>query len=307
MKMNRNNWLILSAITCMLLLVSCRTQKNAVSETGKNTGSAVVPVSGKASAGQQSQSVESYAFLEKVAANRVYAKNIVSDMSFTLKSGNNDITVPGSVHMRRDEVIRLQLFIPLLGTEVGRIEFTPNEVLIIDRMHKEYLRGDYNALDFLRNNGISFYTLQALFWNELSAPGVKTVSQNDFNMFKLGSAVTATSTPVVLEKGNLKYNWTASNSTGQILMTNVEYVSTGSGASSLMWLYSDFMNIGTKLYPARQEFQFSTTATKTAKNVKVTIDMSDPKDKDGWETRTQVSSKYKRVDANVLLSKLLKL
>ena len=200
MKMNRNNWLILSAITCMLLLVSCRTQKNAVSETGKNTGSAVVPVSGKASAGQQSQSVESYAFLEKVAANRVYAKNIVSDMSFTLKSGNNDITVPGSVHMRRDEVIRLQLFIPLLGTEVGRIEFTPNEVLIIDRMHKEYLRGDYNALDFLRNNGISFYTLQALFWNELSAPGVKTVSQNDFNMFKLGSAVTATSTPVVLEK-----------------------------------------------------------------------------------------------------------
>ena len=288
MKMNRNNWLILSAITCMLLLVSCRTQKNAVSETGKNTGSAVVPVSGKASAGQQSQSVESYAFLEKVAANRVYAKNIVSDMSFTLKSGNNDITVPGSVHMRRDEVIRLQLFIPLLGTEVGRIEFTPNEVLIIDRMHKEYLRGDYNALDFLRNNGISFYTLQALFWNELSAPGVKTVSQNDFNMFKLGSAVTATSTPVVLEKGNLKYNWTASNSTGQILMTNVEY-------------------IGTKLYPARQEFQFSTTATKTAKNVKVTIDMSDPKDKDGWETRTQVSSKYKRVDANVLLSKLLKL
>jgi hypothetical protein len=126
-------------------------------------------------------------------------------------------------------------------------------------------------------------------------------------MFKLGSAVTATSTPVVLEKGNLKYNWTASNSTGQILMTNVEYVSTGSGASSLMWLYSDFKNIGTKLYPARQEFQFSTTATKTAKNVKVTIDMSDPKDKDGWETRTQVSSKYKRVDANVLLSKLLKL
>lgn len=307
MKMNRNNWLILSAITCMLMLVSCRTQKNAVSETGKNSGSAVVPVSGKASAGQQSQAVESFAFLEKVTANRVYAKNIVSDMSFTLKSGNHDITVPGSVHMRRDEVIRLQLFIPLLGTEVGRIEFTPNEVLIIDRMHKEYLRGDYNALDFLRNNGISFYTLQALFWNELAAPGVKTVSQSDFNKFKLGSSVTATSIPVVLENGNLKYNWTASNSTGQILMTNVDYVSTGSGASSLMWIYSDFKNLGTKLYPARQEFQFSTTATSQAKNVKVTIDMSDPKDKDGWEPRTQVSSKYKKVDANVLLSKLLKL
>lgn len=58
-----------------------------------------------------------------------------------------------------------------MGSEVGRLEFTPDYVLVIDRMHKEYLKGDYNQLDFLRDNGLNFYSLQALFWNQALPPG----------------------------------------------------------------------------------------------------------------------------------------
>ncbi len=54
-------------------------------------------------------------------------------MNFNLQAADKDITVPGKLSMRKDEVIRIQLFIPILGTEVGRLEFTPNYVLIIDR------------------------------------------------------------------------------------------------------------------------------------------------------------------------------
>ena len=35
-------------------------------------------------------------------------------MSFTLKTSDRNITTPGMVRMRKDEVIRLQLFIPLI-------------------------------------------------------------------------------------------------------------------------------------------------------------------------------------------------
>ncbi len=55
--------------------------------------------------------------------------------------------------MRKVEVIRIQLFIPILGTEVGRLEFTPNYVLIIDHLHKEYIKADYTQVDFLKEAG----------------------------------------------------------------------------------------------------------------------------------------------------------
>ncbi len=65
------------------------------------------------------------AFVQKVADNQVYAKNIVGNMTFNLQAADKDITVPGKLSMRKDEVIRIQLFIPILGSEVGRLEFTP--------------------------------------------------------------------------------------------------------------------------------------------------------------------------------------
>ena len=72
--------------------------------------------------------------------------------------------------MRKDNVIRLQLLIPVLRSEVGRIEFTPEGVLFVDRYHHQYVKTTYDEVDFLRDNGITFYSLQSLFWNQLLLP-----------------------------------------------------------------------------------------------------------------------------------------
>ena len=71
-------------------------------------------------------------------------KNLVSDLSFTVNTGKKEISVPGILHMRKDEVIRLQLLIPIIRSEVGRIEFTKDYVLFIDRIHKQYVKAKYN-------------------------------------------------------------------------------------------------------------------------------------------------------------------
>ena len=127
-------------------------------------------------------------------------------------------------------------------------------------MHKEYIEADYNQLDFLKNNGLNFYSLQALFWNELLVPGQKGVVEADFPKFNVDG------TSVKLTNGNMTYNWTTSNN-GQIVMTNVNYATAKSGASSLLWMYSDFKALGTKQFPAHQNFQFSTTSNKQMKTV----------------------------------------
>jgi hypothetical protein len=59
------------------------------------------------------------AFVQKVSDNQVYTNNIVGNMNFNLQAADKDITVPGKLSMRKDEVIRIQLFIPILGTDRG--------------------------------------------------------------------------------------------------------------------------------------------------------------------------------------------
>jgi hypothetical protein len=50
--------------------------------------------------------------------------------------------------------------------EVARLEFTPQEVLLIDRVNKQYVRAKYEEVNFLKRNDISFQALQKRFWDE---------------------------------------------------------------------------------------------------------------------------------------------
>ena len=75
---------------------------------------------------------------------------------------------------------------------------------------------------------------------------------------------------------------------------------------SIEWMYSDFKTLGTKQFPAHQNFQFSTTSSKQLKTVKVDIDMDEVKDKSDWDAKTVVSNKYKKVEATDILGKLLR-
>ena len=137
-----------------LILVSCGAKKNLVKETP-----VVQKMTEKSDKAADALELKKLSFVQKVSDNSVYAANIVGDLRFNIKAGGKDITVPGSLHMRKNQVIRIQLFIPILGSEVGRLEFTPDYVLVIDRMHKEYIKATYDQLDFLKDNGFEHYEI----------------------------------------------------------------------------------------------------------------------------------------------------
>ena len=46
-------------------------------------------------------------FVQRVSDNAVYSKNIVSKIDFSINTGSKNISVGGSIHMRKDEVIRI--------------------------------------------------------------------------------------------------------------------------------------------------------------------------------------------------------
>lgn len=246
--------------------------------------------------------VQALAFVQKVANQKVSTQNIVGKMSLNVQMGSKNITVPGSLHMRYGEVIRIQAFIPLLGSEVGRIEFTPDYVLVIDRLHKEYIKEDYNKVDFLKNNGLNFYSLQALFWNQLFVPGTKSISEA--NLMDFGVTETGNSKNITLKKGNLNIVWNADNAKGRISTAKATYSSLTQGKSSLNWTYSNFKAVAGKMFPAYQKFTFATTAIKNQSNISLTIDMDGVKTDSKWEAKSEISKRYKKIEATDVFGKL---
>lgn len=226
-------------------------------------------------------------------------------MNFNLQAADKDITVPGKLSMRKDEVIRIQLFIPILGTEVGRLEFTPNYVLIIDRLHKEYIKADYTQVDFLKKQGVSFYSLQALFWNQLLVPGTKKVTDADLKKFSANLDAVGENVPVALQYGKLNYTWTANRNSGRITEANVAYQDRSTSAAKLNLKYSNFKSVGVKMFPATQNLTLSAMVNNKPQVVKINIDMKSVKTDSKWEAQTEVSDKYKKVTPEDVLGKLM--
>ena len=295
-----NKSILKITVVCLILFVaSCGTKKAVV---GKSTPNA--PAVAK---GEGSVVLQKLAFVQMVSDRQLYQKNIVADMSFNIQAGTKNITVPGSLHMRKDEVVRLQLFIPLLGSEVGRLEFTPDYVLVVDRIHKEYIKADYTQLDFLQENGLDFYSLQALFWNQLLLPGNKKVGEGDLQQFDADLTKQGSTVPVSLKNGKMTFCWNTDKNDGRILSTVVEYLSAAHGKSNLTWKYSNFQPVGVKSFPASQEFTFITNVGGKPQAGTVTIDMDDISTHANWDSRSTVSPKYKQVEAKDVFDKILKM
>ena len=162
--------------------------------------------------------VQKQEFLQKVSDNAQHARFITSKVKFSVEVGAQQLTLTGNLKMKRDDVIRLQLM--AFGfVEAGRLEFTKEYVLIMDRINKQYLKVPYQQLDFLRNSGLDFYALQALFWNELFQPGKTRMTDE---MLKSYTTDLATDDAVIsMENGKLSYRWLADKSSALVTMANI--------------------------------------------------------------------------------------
>lgn len=289
------------AMCLPLLLASCGTKKVAVGDVTGSTNKSDVE---QTRSENLNDATSQQSFLLKVLDNQVYSKNITGSMSFKIQMGDKDIEVNGSLRMRKDEVMRIQLNAPILGFEVGRLEFTPDYVLIIDRLHKEYIKADYNQVDFLKNQGITFYSLQALFWNELALPGTKQVEKADLRNFTVDLSGDSNDVPVSYKAGRMTYLWSADRGSGRINQTDVSYQDART-TSTVNMKYGKFKNVGVKMFPALQTLTLTTNATKQKKEVKMTINMNEVKTDSKWDAQTEVSTKYKKVSPESVLSKIM--
>ncbi len=239
-------------------------------------------------------------FLQKVTDNAQHARFITSKVKLAIEVGNQQMTLTGNLRMKRDDVIRLQLM--AFGfVEAGRLEFTKEYVLIMDRINKQYLKVPYGQLDFLRNSDIDFYVLQALFWNELFQPGKSRLADKNLKTF---DAEMGTDDVVVsLESGRLSYRWLVDNVAAIVKMANIMFNDKYRGNYQLNWDYEDFKYNNHKPFPMSHNITFNTPNKEIKFNMTLNYMGSD----EDWETRTEVSTKYRQVSVDDILRRFMSL
>ena len=283
--MKTTNFLKVAIMALPLMLASCGSKKKVVDEQKP----AIV-------------NTDQAEFLDKVIDNAQTTKFITSKVKFSVEVGNQDISLTGNLKMKRNDVIRLQLM--AFGfVEAARIEFTKDYVLVMDRINKQYLKAPYRQIDFLRNSGLNFYSLQALFWNELFQPNHITLTAEDLKKYTTNTE--SEDAIISFEDGKIDYSWLASQRTGIIKMANILYKDRFNGNTQLNWDYTNFE----KMEDTNKQFpnDMNVVLTTPKKEVKLGIKLNYIGHDTDWETRTEVSNKYREVSIDDILNRFMAL
>ena len=235
------------------------------------------------------------AYIIELAKKTLPAPTLVAKTEVNLQMGKKEISLNGTLRMKRDEVVQLSL--TFFGIEMARLEFTPEYVLIIDRSNKRVLRADYKNVDFLAQTGVDFHTLQALFWNELFVPGEKNITQYP-DVFQ-ARTVGPETVLLLSHLPFLNYEFRTVSDRCQLTQTTV---SPKSGKHSVSCHYANFEPLEQNHFPRQMSFSFSGD-----QKFGLSLSFSRLNCGETFNTRTEVSSRYKALSAEELFGVLSKL
>lgn len=241
------------------------------------------------------------AYKKRVAATAQTAATLTARLGVTLTSGDRNISCNGQLRMKRNDVIQLSLTLPLIGTEVGRLECTPSEVLIIDRFNKQYVRASYADVSFLAAAGVDFYALQALFWNELYVPGTKDNAASQLGRFSVSQSGGHTLLKLA-DAPLLEYDFLTLTENAKIDRVSIRPKKL-SQSGELVCSYGGFASVGGKLFPSTMKLEVK----GAGKDAALSLSLSRINHNADWETRTTPGSKYTRRSADDILRQIMKL
>lgn len=264
-------------VAALLLLASCSKKEKEVI-TNNNTNTTYTEI------------------VDKVNANRATTDQVTCRMSMDLEAGKQKLNVGGNLKMKRNDVIQFSL--QVFGfVEAGRLEMTPEYVLILNRIGKQYVKASYKDVPFFKENGINFYTFQALLWNELFVPGRtnNAPTTQDFAQTKNGEDVVLTNTTQ-----NLVVQFFTNTATSLLKQTDIQGTN-----GKMKWSYDSWARLNGKDFPDKMHMLMNIKNTNVKADLQLTRIRTDEKWKD---TRTIIDKKkLKEVTIQSAFSQILSL
>lgn len=96
-----------------------------------------------------------------------------SKLQLTIPMNGGSVTAGGTMKLKSDERVQLSVLMPILRSEMVRIDITPDEVLLVDRMNKRYVRTTRTELTQMFSKDMRFAQLEKLLFSA-ALPGGKS-------------------------------------------------------------------------------------------------------------------------------------
>ena len=249
---------------------------------------------------KKSQSIEGMTeteYVESVISHAGGWDAMTAKMALAIDwEGKGTTKVNGTLRIKKGEVIQLSIA-PLLGIEVARAEISPDGVLVIDRMNKRYVEVSFAEVKALANADLDFHTLQALFLNELFLPGKDDLTSRDASSFRVEVGLDGVTLDVKKAK-RFSYRFLTQAPEALLKESCIGLMNT---PYRLKWEYAGFRPLDAKLFPS--EMQVSFLGAK--KPVKASFALSRLSTNADWDTHTEVSKRYEKVELEDILKLLL--
>ena len=237
-------------------------------------------------------------FVESVISNAGGWEALTAKMSLSIDlEGKGATKVNGTLRIKKGEVIQMSVA-PFLGIEVARAEISPGGILVIDRMNKRYVEVSFAEVKTLAHADLDFHTLQALFLNELFLPGKGDLAARDASSFKIGQEAEGVLLSVKKAK---RFSYQFLTEAPEALLKE-SLIGLNGTPYVLRWKYADFRPLGQKQFPTDMQLAFE----GGKKPVKAAFALSRLSTDSDWETHTEVSKKYEKVELEDILKLLLK-
>lgn len=111
-----------------------------------------------------------------------------SNIKLTIPRDDVSFTLNGTMKMKTDERIQFSIVMPIFHNELMKADIAPNEIIIIDRMNKQYIQASKNEISPYLPENTDFSLLVKLLKDASKPNGKNTFSASEFGFEGLKNA-----------------------------------------------------------------------------------------------------------------------
>lgn len=115
-------------------------------------------------------------------------KYLSSKIHLVLPASFMGLSLKGTMKMVSKERIQLSIVMPIFGTELAKLDITPNEMLLIDRHDKMYVQANKKEMMRYLPSGSNYSQLEQLLIDASKPGGRSEVSGSDFGLRSMKDA-----------------------------------------------------------------------------------------------------------------------
>ncbi len=111
-----------------------------------------------------------------------------SRLQLTLPEKVGGQELSGTMKMRKGELIQISLLMPVFRTEILRLEVTPDQMLLIDRMNRRYVLTNGADMKRIFRGEFNFGELEKILTDASKAGGSTLIKGTDLGLTPFGDA-----------------------------------------------------------------------------------------------------------------------